>query len=173
MQWQLQNVRQTLTSQKTPHISPTRASYGVSVVSSLEKNWQRYNGYFAMDSMPSIVRMFPDTPLISSLSGVPLGTRPVAALYSSSDEDRRHVIRSQRRFEVHLSGDRTKPGDPFHKRFISSWWKSCEDWYCFYFNILKPRQNGRFFADAIFKRIFLNENISIPIKISLVLFLRV
>ena len=32
---------------------------------------------------------------------------------------------------------------------------------------LRPRQNGRHFADDIFKRIFLNENIWIPIKISL------
>ena len=34
-------------------------------------------------------------------------------------------------------------------------------------NTLRPRQNGRAFADDIFKRIFVNENISIPIKISL------
>ena len=34
-------------------------------------------------------------------------------------------------------------------------------------NTLRPRQNGRHFADAIFKRIFLNENIWIPIEISL------
>ena len=34
------------------------------------------------------------------------------------------------------------------------------------FNTLKPRQNGRHFADDIFKCIFLNENIRIPIKIS-------
>ena len=35
------------------------------------------------------------------------------------------------------------------------------------FNSLRPRQNGRHFADDIFKCIFLNENIWIPIKISL------
>ena len=34
-------------------------------------------------------------------------------------------------------------------------------------NSLRPRQNGRHFADAIFKCIFLNENVWIPIKISL------
>ena len=34
-------------------------------------------------------------------------------------------------------------------------------------NTLRPRQNGRHFADAIFKCIFLNENVWIPIKISL------
>ena len=34
-------------------------------------------------------------------------------------------------------------------------------------NTLKPRQNGRRFADDIFKCIFLNENVWIPIKISL------
>ena len=35
------------------------------------------------------------------------------------------------------------------------------------FNTLRPRQNGRLFADDTFKRIFLNENVWIPIKISL------
>ena len=34
-------------------------------------------------------------------------------------------------------------------------------------NILRQRQNGRHFADDIFKRMFLNENIWIPIEISL------
>ena len=34
-------------------------------------------------------------------------------------------------------------------------------------NTLRPRQNGRLFADDTFKRIFLNENIIISIKISL------
>ena len=34
-------------------------------------------------------------------------------------------------------------------------------------NTLRPRQNGRHLADDIFKRIFLNENIWIPNKISL------
>ena len=34
-------------------------------------------------------------------------------------------------------------------------------------NSLRQRQNGRHFADAIFKCIFLNENVWIPIKISL------
>ena len=35
------------------------------------------------------------------------------------------------------------------------------------FNILKPRENGRHFADDSFKRIFLNDNVRISIKISL------
>ena len=35
------------------------------------------------------------------------------------------------------------------------------------FNTLRPRQNGRDFADDIFKCIFLNENVKISIKISL------
>ena len=35
------------------------------------------------------------------------------------------------------------------------------------FNTLRPRQNGRHFADDIFKCIFLNENVWIPIKFSL------
>ena len=34
-------------------------------------------------------------------------------------------------------------------------------------NSLRPRQNGRHFADDTFKRIFLNENVRISIKISL------
>ena len=34
-------------------------------------------------------------------------------------------------------------------------------------NILRPRQNGRHFPDDFFKRIFLIENVWIPIKISL------
>ena len=37
--------------------------------------------------------------------------------------------------------------------------------YAFY--TLRPRQNGRHFAEDIFKCIFLNENVWIPIKISL------
>ena len=35
------------------------------------------------------------------------------------------------------------------------------------FNTLRPKQNGRHFADDIFKCIFLNENAWMPIKISL------
>ena len=34
-------------------------------------------------------------------------------------------------------------------------------------NTLRPRQNGRHFADDTFKRIFLNENVCISINISL------
>ena len=34
-------------------------------------------------------------------------------------------------------------------------------------NTLRPRQNGRRFADDTFKRIFLNENVTTSIKISL------
>ena len=37
----------------------------------------------------------------------------------------------------------------------------------FRFNSLRPRQNRRYFADVVFKCIFLNENVWIPIKISL------
>ena len=36
-----------------------------------------------------------------------------------------------------------------------------------YINTLRPRQDGRHFADDTSKRIFLNENVWIPIKISL------
>ena len=38
---------------------------------------------------------------------------------------------------------------------------------CHRVNTLRPRQNGRHFADDIYKWIFLNENVWIPIKISL------
>ena len=38
---------------------------------------------------------------------------------------------------------------------------------CFHLNTLRPRQNGRHFPDDIFKRIFLNQNVRIPINISL------
>ena len=34
-------------------------------------------------------------------------------------------------------------------------------------NTLRPRQNGRHFADDTFKRIFLNDNVKISIRISL------
>ena len=37
LQWQQQNLYQTLTSQQTPHTSPSRASYGVSIVTIVEK----------------------------------------------------------------------------------------------------------------------------------------
>ena len=39
--------------------------------------------------------------------------------------------------------------------------------YNIYLNTLRPRQHGRHFADDSFKRIFLNKNIGILIKISL------
>ena len=43
----------------------------------------------------------------------------------------------------------------------------CGIWIIYCLNTLRPRQNGRRFADDIFKRIFVNENIRISIKISL------
>ena len=53
---------------------------------------------------------------------------------------------------------------PFCKQ--CSWYlfgTSCHDSV----NTLRPRQNGRHFADDTFKRIFLNENVAISIKMSL------
>ena len=35
------------------------------------------------------------------------------------------------------------------------------------FDSLRPRQNGRHFADDVFKRLFLNQNVWISLKISL------
>ena len=48
----------------------------------------------------------------------------------------------------------------------------CQGYRCsikgrFHFNTLRPRQNGRHFADDTFKRIFLIENVRISIEISL------
>ena len=40
-------------------------------------------------------------------------------------------------------------------------------WYWLIFNTLRPRLNGRHFADDTFKCIFLNKNVWIPIEISL------
>ena len=48
-------------------------------------------------------------------------------------------------------------------RNIKSWDADAER----HLNTLRPRQNGRHFADGIFKCIFVNENVWIPIKISL------
>ena len=55
-----------------------------------------------------------------------------------------------------------------HQGFV--WWgesplQTWNDWQCI--NTLRPRQNGRRFADDTFIRIFLNENVRILIKISL------
>ena len=45
--------------------------------------------------------------------------------------------------------------------YICQWW-----WLCLCLNTLRPRQNGRHFADDTFKRIFVNENVIILIEIS-------
>ena len=42
-----------------------------------------------------------------------------------------------------------------------------DEWLWSSFNSLRPRHNGCLFADDTFKRIFLNENVRISIKISL------
>ena len=55
--------------------------------------------------------------------------------------------------------------------YISIWSSGAPDIFSrqlgSFFNTLRPRQNGRHFADDIFKRILFNENVSIAIKISL------
>ena len=59
-----------------------------------------------------------------------------------------------------------------HKFTHTTECKKCEE-VCFSsdgdltINTLRPRQHGRHFADDTFKRIFLNENVIISIKISL------
>ena len=45
--------------------------------------------------------------------------------------------------------------------------KNSPEWGCLLVKTLRPRQNRRYFADDIFKCIFLNENVWIPIEISL------
>ena len=61
-----------------------------------------------------------------------------------------------------------------HSRILFTWkpLPSCVQIFTFksqpqWVNTLRPRQNGRHFADDTFKRIFLNENVRISIKISL------
>ena len=57
--------------------------------------------------------------------------------------------------------------------YNNEWWSSdtllwnTRTYLCYVVNTLRPRQNGRHFADDTFKRIFLNENVGISIKISL------
>ena len=52
--------------------------------------------------------------------------------------------------------------------YAIAWLAICQSSYSWVlFNTLRPRQNGRRFADDTFKRIFLNENVMIAIKISL------
>ena len=56
--------------------------------------------------------------------------------------------------------------------WMLKYWKISRDFvghfeWCHVINTLRPRQNGRHFPDDIFKCIFLNENVSISIKISL------
>ena len=46
-------------------------------------------------------------------------------------------------------------------------WEEVGDPPYTWLNTLRPRQNGRHFADDIFKCIFLNENVWIPLKTSL------
>ena len=53
----------------------------------------------------------------------------------------------------------------FNDYFWCRWF--CECWWLRTINTLRPRQNGRHFADDIFKRIFVNANVKISIKISL------
>ena len=76
----------------------------------------------------------------------------------------------------HVSDANTLPGLTGMERsmfFIpikGAWLLVCMQlwfFYIHYINTLRPRQNGRHFPDDIFKCIFLNENVSIPIKISL------
>ena len=58
---------------------------------------------------------------------------------------------------------------------MTRWWRHVVLWVyfhigscnCLSLNTLRPRQNGRLFADDTFKCIFLNQNVWISIKISL------
>ena len=55
----------------------------------------------------------------------------------------------------------------FFSFHISTYHSKPVMWYAIILNTLRPRPNGRHFADEIFKYIFLNENAWIAIKISL------
>ena len=52
-------------------------------------------------------------------------------------------------------------------RLIARYWRAGRCQQIPWINTLRPRQNGRHFPDNIFKRIFLNENVWISLKISL------
>ena len=56
---------------------------------------------------------------------------------------------------------------PFLNIYIFVEWNVGSHWSVGSLNTLGPRQNGRHFADDTFKRIFMNENVRISIKISL------
>ena len=51
--------------------------------------------------------------------------------------------------------------------YLRQYWLAINETILLHINILRPRQNGRHFADDIFKCIFLNENVRISIEISL------
>ena len=63
---------------------------------------------------------------------------------------------------THLGRWPTDPRDSFVSPI-----SQCPIHHACILNILRPRQNGRHFADNIFKCIFVNQNVSIAIKISL------
>ena len=56
---------------------------------------------------------------------------------------------------------------PFKINQIAPSYRRAGQLWRYIFNTLRPRQNGRCFADGTFKRIFLNENVRISIKIAL------
>ena len=64
----------------------------------------------------------------------------------------------------HIYAPPRTASDWFHGPLIPLSMGNCQ-WTCI--NTLRPRQNGRHFADDIFKCILLNENVLIPNKISL------
>ena len=56
---------------------------------------------------------------------------------------------------------------PFKINQIAPSYRRAGQLWRYIFNTLRPRLNGRCFADGTFKRIFLNENVRISIKIAL------
>ena len=79
---------------------------------------------------------------------------------------RRHVKRKGVEESVHL-GERLCKNIVllYYVIYGSVYTSVCVEWYSF--NTLRPRQNGRHFADDTFKRIFLNENVWISLRFSL------
>ena len=70
-------------------------------------------------------------------------------------------------FELKLKKDLNENEENAFENVICKCRQFCSGLTMLTLNTLRPRQNGRHFADDMFKCIFLNENVWIPIKISL------
>ena len=94
----------------------------------------------------------------------------------TNDKDAHHLQVQMDVFINHTSAvlwlhvlwyDHFKRNPHYKNRMCAAWSILWWNILYFMFNTLRPRQNGRHFADAILKSILLNENVWIPIEISL------